>query len=523
LSVFKRLILQLARWTQALPRVQQRIYSIAKNSRLTAGWGNQTTSEDTELSSSLVNGRNRARALTRDAPYAKRARTIVQNNVIGTGIGMQAKVVNAKGDLDDRVNDGIEEAWESWCGAKSCHTGGELHFSDLERVMMGQIFDTGEVFARVHNRAFGPSLIPIALELIEPERVADEFAVAAQYGHTIVRLGVETDEFHRPVAYFFRSTHPGDLRLTPQTQTKIERVPAQDIFHPRIIERWPSTRAMPWMHAVARKLNDMDATTEAEITAARGAACYMGFIENVDPAAEFGVKQEDGTTEIEISPATVERLGPNEKFNFAAPNRPNSQLDPFMRMMLREVAAGIGCSYESLSRDYSQSNYSSSRLALLDDRDLWRVLQLWFIRMFRMDFHKRWLQAAVLSGNIAAIPKEAYALNMAKYEKVSFKPRGWGWIDPTKEVDAYAKAIEQGFTTVTHVIAQTGDGRDIEDVLRERAQELKLAKSYGIELPTFSKPEPPVIGQPAAETADEGKDPAVIAAEKMLKGKGRYA
>ena len=111
---------------------------------------------------------------------------------------------------------------------------------------------------------------------------------------------------------------------------------------------------------------------------------------------------------------------------------------------------------------------------------------------------------------------------MAKYEKVSFKPRGWGWIDPTKEVDAYAKAIEQGFTTVTHVIAQTGDGRDIEDVLRERAQELKLAKSYGIELPTFSKPEPPVISQPAAETADEGKDPAVIAAEKMLKGKGRY-
>ena len=27
-------------------------------------------------------------------------------------------------------------------------------------------------------------------------------------------------------------------------------------------------------------------------------------------------------------------------------------------------------SYESLSRDYSQSNYSSSRLAILDDRDL---------------------------------------------------------------------------------------------------------------------------------------------------------
>ena len=46
-----------------------------------------------------------------------------------------------------------------------------------------------------------------------------------------------------------------------------------------------------------------------------------------------------------------------------------------MRFMLREIAAGTGVSYESLSRDYSQSNYSSSRLALIDDRDLWRVFQ----------------------------------------------------------------------------------------------------------------------------------------------------
>lgn len=521
MSVFNRMRQKVARWLAGAPRTQQRIYSMAKNSRLTSGWGNQTSSEDTELSSSLTVGRNRARALTRDAPYAKRARTIVQNNVIGTGIGMQAKVLNAAGDLDDRVNDGIEEAWEAWTCADSCHTGGELHFSDIERAMMGQIFDAGEVIVHVHNRAFGASRIPIALELIEAERIADEYASAPQFSNTIVRLGVETDEFHRPVAYYIRSTHPGDLRLTPQTQARIDRVPAADIYHPRIIERWPSTRAMPWMHAVARKLNDMDATTEAEITAARAAACFMGFIQSKDDSSNFGVKQESGETEITMEPALVRHLAPGEEFNFAAPNRPNSQLDPFMRMMLREVAAGLGCSYESLSRDYSQSNYSSSRLALLDDRDLWRVLQLWFIRSFRELFHKRWLQAAVLSRQIPAISTESYALNMLKYEKVRFKPRGWGWIDPTKEVDAYQTAIENGFTTVTHVIAQTGDGRDIEDVLRERAQELKLMKQYGLKFAT----DPAALEQPVtapAPAADE-EDPAVVEAEKMLIGKGRYA
>ena len=48
------------------------------------------------------------------------------------------------------------------------------------------------------------------------------------------------------------------------------------------------------------------------------------------------------------------------------------------------LAAGCGPSYESLSRDYSQSNYSSSRLSLLDDRDLWRVLQQWWLRRSTM-------------------------------------------------------------------------------------------------------------------------------------------
>lgn len=515
---------KISRHVFSTPRVQQRIYSMAKNSRLTSGWGNQTSSEDSELSSSLTRGRNRARELTRDAAYAKRAREIVQNNVIGTGIGMQAKVLTKSGDLDDKVNDSIEEAWENWCQADSCHTGGELHFADLERVVLGQIFDAGEVIIRVHNRAFGSSKIPIALEVIEAERIADEFAASAQLPYTVVRLGIESDEFHRPIAYFIRSTHPGDLRLTPQTQTRIDRIPAQDIYHPRIITRWPSTRAMPWMHAVARKLNDIDATSEAEITAARGAACIMGFIQTKDGTPDFGVKNEQNQEEFELEPATVRRLGPNEEFNLAAPTRPNTQLDPFLRMMLREVAAGVGCSYESLSRDYSQSNYSSSRLALLDDRDLWRVLQLWFIRSFRMLFHKRWLQAAILSGSVKAVSAEAYALDMAKYEKVRFKPRGWGWIDPTKEVAAYQSAVENGFTTITHVIAQTGDGRDIEDVLEERAQELKLCKQYGLKFVTDpSTLEKPAPVSPPSQPKNDGEDPAVQEAEKMLMGKGRYA
>lgn len=785
------------------PRRQQRMYAMAKQSRLTVGWGTSTTSEDTELSSSLRTARARSRQLVRDAAYAKRAKVIVQNNVVGQGIGMQAQVMNSRGELNNRINDDIEAAWEKWCEKESCHTGRSLHFADFERAVIGQVFEAGEMFTRKHYRAFGGSTIPFTLELVEAERIADDAMPGPADVNNGVRLGIEVDRFGGPIAYLVRTLHPGELRLTPNQVDTIERIPADQIVHNRIIERWPQTRGIPWMHAAARKLNDMDGLTEAEITAARAAACYMGFIESPEGESEFGTTQEDGSKQLELEPAVVERLDPGEKFTYAAPNRPNSQLDPFMRMMLREVAAGTGCSYESLSRDYcvapetrilcadlrwmradelvegteiiafdeaapggmgrrrkwrkasvvrtgrrnlnrrrivtkdatvtvsdehlllctlrkpsgaarghgmrarsenagarnygqhwvradqlqpgdeivflcapwatgsthlhgylkgiadgegwvdsgnvciaqnpgvvldeigqalmalgfdadlssasgnskslrwsisgigqclrflgeirparllqqveriydgrgicggtkktgkpmqptattvlaiddigvgsvitietstrtlvteglcshnSQSNYSSSRLALIDDRDLWRTLQRWFIRDFRMHIHRQWLQQAILSGAIPSINMQEYAANPAKFEVVRFKPRGWSWIDPTKEVEAYTSAILAGFTTVGRVIDLTGDGSDLEDILKERKRELELMQAAGLLFSTDPSAvqikAPPVAAPPtpdptAADAGNANNNKAVDTAEQMLRAAGR--
>jgi len=284
------------------------------------------------------------------------------------------------------------------------------------------------------------------------------------------------------------------------------------------VDRWPQTRGEPWLHAVARKLNDMDGYSEAEIVAARGAANYVATIETpegdnpiaqpVDPANPQGEK------EIVTEPGMTVRLGIGEEMKFNNPSRPNTALDPFMRYMLREVAAGTGPSYESLSRDYSQSNYSSSRLALLDDRDLWRMLQQWFLRTFRLPVHKEWLLAAVLSRTIASIRVEEYAADPKKFEAVLFKPRGWSWIKPNEEVEAYRAAIKAGFMTVSDVIAITGEGKDLEDVLRQRERELQMMEDKDLVFDTspevYVKEEAPAKAEapPAKDGAvdDDGKE-----------------
>jgi lambda family phage portal protein len=499
-------------------RTAVRAYAGARGGRLTAGFGTYAnTSADAELSLGLTQLRARSRQLMRDAPYAKRARVVVINNVVGSGIGMQGQVKNSRGELHERINEDIERGWCEWSRADSCHTGGQLAFADFERTCLSEVFTAGEVFIRKHRRPFGDSRIPFALELIEAERVADEFTYPK--GATgATRLGIETDRFERPVSYWIREVHPGEVRVKPDQTVNLERVPASEIIHLHLVERWPQTRGEPWLHAVLRKLNDMEEYSGSELLAARMAANYFATITSPEADPTPNEKQEDGSKEMQIEPGTIEQLLPGDELSFHTPNRPNQAFDGFMRAMLREVAAGVGVSYESLSRDYSQSNYSSSRLSLLDDRDLWRVLQQWWIRSFREPLLREWLQAAVLSGSLKTIPPEQYAIDPDRFLAVSWKLRGWSWVDPTKEVEAYKEAVKAGFTTVTAVIAQTAGGVDIEDVVAERKRELQMFDDAEIEVDTTVPEEVQPAPQPAAKApaADPTQNDAEDAAPARI-------
>jgi capsid protein len=65
---------------------------------------------------------------------------------------------------------------------------------------------------------------------------------------------------------------------------------------------------------------------------------------------------------------------------------------------------------------------------------------------------------------------------------VRWAPRGWKWVDPAKEGAAAKSDVRSGFTTLTDVLAEQGE--DIEEHFQRRADELKLAKQYGLVLDT---------------------------------------
>jgi lambda family phage portal protein len=466
---------------------QSRMYANAIPNRFNQGFPSFNTSEDLELVSSLRNLRARSRALIRDAGYAQSARRTVVNNVIGTGIKMQPSVKNSRNGFNERINDAIGDAWSHWMHGPNCHTGGSLHFHDMERLCMGQVFDTGEIFLRIHRGTkFGYSKVPIALEVVEPERIVDGYAypgsVSPKSGG--VRMGIETDKFRKPIAYWIRDLHPGDIRLNLEESDAVTRIDAADVIHIYVIDRWPQTRGVPWLHAAAEKLQDVNGYSEAEIIAARGAASYLGTIETPEDSATFAENAPDNTFQLGVEPGVWLKLSPGEKANFVAPNRPTAALDPFMRYMLREISAAVGVSYEALSNDFSQSNYSSSRLSLLNERDIYKALQMWWIRVFRHRLHREWMNAAVLSGAIPGISAIDYAQDPEKFIQVRFRPRGWSWVDPAKEVSAAVQSVKSGFSTVESIIEHHGNGADLEEVMTSRQAELAYMKELELAFDT---------------------------------------
>ena len=136
---------------------------------------------------------------------------------------------------------------------------------------------------------------------------------------------------------------------------------------------------------------------EAAVIRARAGASIMGFITN-NEGEVIADDVENSERISEFSPGTFKYLSPGEQITVPDIDSPDQQFEMFVKNKVRRFASGFGCSYETLSRDFSDTNYSSSRLSLLEDREHWRVVQKYLIDNFHMRVYRELLQLAVLRG-----------------------------------------------------------------------------------------------------------------------------
>ncbi len=423
---------------------------------------------------------------------------VVKNNIVGSkGFKLQSRCgdwIKGKWVLDVLANQTIEEHFGIWCKAEHCDVTGQSTFAQITRLLTGEgLARDGEFLVK---EIVGTKDTPYRyqLQVLAIDRLDTNYRANLSNGNT-VRMGVERTDAGRPVAYYILVKNPNDaLNMNNQ---KRERIDAKDIIH-RFVRTDPEQiRGYPWMHAITTGQNMLHMFQEAAVQAAIVGANNMGFLTPPAPGdaayveptdgiaygAEVADDEEDDGTLVADALGGSMRILPagwtQSKFD---PDYPHAAYDPFVQSVKRDIASGVDVAHHNLSGDMSGVNYSSARIAELNERDCWRDGQQFMIDNFAMRVVNRWLELSLLAGaltmpNGSPLP----AIKIDKFKaKLSFTARGWDWVDPLKEANAAKVAIEEGLTTRTQVVASKGG--DFEENIIELAREMALLEQHGIEL-----------------------------------------
>jgi len=454
----------------------------ASHGRLYADWGVRALSPDREVRYAIRDLRARARDLVRNNPYATGVVESFADNIIGAepGIRLRPTVRGPDGNPAKDVNRIILDGWQEWGHPEFASVDGMESWTDLQRLIIKTWVTDGEVFIREH-RGYRNSFA-YAIQIIDADLLDETFNVPADRNGVEIRMGIEMDRLGRRLAYHFWKQHPSD---GPRERA---RVPANEIHHFFVRYRSGQTRGFSLFAPVLTTVKMIDGLTEAELVASRLAAAKMGFITNMTPEAIEAYAQrlammnaegaEDGEIEPRISdiaPGLMEELLPGQGFQGFDPTHPNTAFDPFLKTMLRGVARGFSMSYLTLTGDVGEANYSSMRAGLLPERDHWRIVQLQTTGKLHRPVYRGWMASALLTGALqlpTSVPSD--------YASHKWRPRGWKWVDPLKDILALDAAIDLGIDSRQHGAAE--QGRDFFDTVDELAEEEEYATERGINI-----------------------------------------
>lgn len=461
-------------------RMEMRSYDAARIDPQGGNWFPiNTTPEQTDAPHrNLV--RARMRDLERNGDVTEGVIGAMLRNVIGTGFVLEAQVCSARGKTLDVINDRIEEIWKEWSLAENCDVTGDSSFSEILEMVMRRHAIDGEIF--IVKVVDPDGYLPFKLQLLEPDMLAcDRF----QYGANYVFGGIEVDKYMKAVAYHFR---PDPLPyFLDQT---IVRIPRENVIHIFTKKRPQQTRSLSDMAVCTERVRNIQEYIGNELEAARNAAAITAFVVKEKGASGPGIgnpvggKGDKTKRYEEIRRGQYNVLSKNDDIRFPTLGRPNVNAAGFTSFLIRLIAMACGLSYETVSRDMSQVNYSSHRGGQLEDRKTYTKMQKRLVAKLCDRVYEWFLEAAVMSGKLALPRYFEDERARRRYAAHKWSTPGWKWVDPQKEASGMEKMLALGITTLSDICGE--QGKDYYEVMKQRKKEIDEARELGIELPWFS-------------------------------------
>jgi lambda family phage portal protein len=452
-------------------------YHAASSDRLNQDWARALLSPDQEIRTSLRALRSRSRSLAINNEHAIRFLRASGEQVVGSeGVSLEMTFADDEFSGAKQFNVTLEKAWERFWKYPTADQ--KMSGPAATRLWLVTVLADGEAFVqKIKGYPYNDS--NFALQFIDADQVDINLQRLRRPNDPSapneIRMGVEVDQYRRVIAYHIYEGHPSEFAGVVRT-----RVPASEMDQAFVFLRANQSRGVPWIAPAMIKMHMVGEYDFAELTASRWAACKMAYF--VSKVGEDGYSggddaDKDGDIEITAEPGSMEVLPEGIEPKVVDWQHPSQNYESFSLAALRGIAAGINCSYATLTGDLRGVNFSSIRQGILSERDGWSVLQGFTIERFCWPVFKSWLPMAILTGQIQLPPRMTYE---DVFDHVLWTPRGWDWVDPNKDVQASITAIRSGLSTYQKECAKRG--LDWRKVFRQRAAENELAEELGLAL-----------------------------------------
>jgi lambda family phage portal protein len=403
----------------------------------------------------------------------------------------------------------VAESEKNWFDASRRDT-----FTGLIRLAVGGFVTTGEYLATVEWMTDPKRPYKTALQQISPSRLCNS---SLSLDTPNLSRGVEIDANGQPLAYWIRSSNPGDLYVN--TNWTWKRVPAETTWGRRqvihIIDRQEpaQTRGIGDLVAVMETMAMAKQFRGVVLQNAIVNASYAAALESELPADVLQVTMGAGAADgglsnflgqylseadtyyndaknIKMDGVRIPQLFPGTKLNLQPVGTPGGVGTDFEQALMRYAAAGLGVSYEEFSRDYSDVSYSSGRLAMASTERYMNARKKLVADGLANALYRLWFEEEMNLGNIPLPPGVATLKDMQNLyynEKTLFKEAiskaRWigasvGQVDAVKETQAAIMKINAGLSTRS--IETNALGYDQQEVFEELAREQEEATELNL-------------------------------------------
>jgi lambda family phage portal protein len=443
-----------------------RSYDAAQAGRRTASFRRGAGSANAEISRALPALRERSRELVRNTFIGPRALDVMTSHVIGTDLSIR---FDTGSKLADKA---AQTLWNDW--VKACDIEGETGFNGILSLAFRAMLEGGDAIIRmVDQQPSGRSIVPLRLHVGEGDLIDEtKDAGTIQPGKNRARLGVELGEYDERIGYWLRDAAPGEPARGLTSSLNSRLVKREDVIHLFRRQRPGQVRGVPVFAPILMNARDYADLLDATVVKARMEACIGLIRKSNDTASSIGaavVNSNDPDTLTSLRPGAVYRLPPGEDAMAFAPAG-NTTFEPVSRTVLMAIAAGIGITYDQLTGDLSNANYSSLRAGKIEFRRLIADLQWNMLVPQVIDrIVERFLERAVLAGLLRR--REGgyrYTIVMPAHEP----------IDPKKDLEADILAVRAGRMSPQDFIEAWG--RDWRQVMAEYKTFLDEADKAGL-------------------------------------------